>query len=260
MVGQTVLRSGQRRSAIRPIASPLRSASLCRPRAPVCRVPDTRDEIVSQRRHGAMFGPGWRFARERRAGASFRADRPATNRYVDGSTLKVRTSRLSGGTPGAISVAGLLVEAEDVPGWIPEPRGDLWCVDADRLDDLAAVGEDCFDRRGNAVDHDVDQQTWLGRRRSTVHPSSAHLTRTVVESGVSITPLSDLPAEDCLVESRGASDVDRRNLGEWAARAVIIPPGPDRNRGDSRCSLPRRSRGSRTAGRRCRARSSRLST
>src|SRR5216684_4269458 len=57
----------------------------------------------------------------------------------------------------------LLIKADDVSRRIAKSRGDLRRVHPDRLHDLAAVSNDRLDGRGNAVNHDVDQQARLCR-------------------------------------------------------------------------------------------------
>ena len=56
----------------------------------------------------------------------------------------------------------LLIEPDDVPARIAEPRGDFRRIRANRLHDLASVGDEGVNRRGHAVHHDVDEQS--GRR------------------------------------------------------------------------------------------------
>ena len=59
-----------------------------------------------------------------------------------------------------------LVKPDDVPARVPEPRGDLRSVRADRLYNLAPVGGDRLNGRRNTIDHDVNQETRLGGRRA----------------------------------------------------------------------------------------------
>src|SRR6267143_1986405 len=106
----------------------------------------------------------------------------------------------------------LLVETDDVPRRIPKPGGNFRSVDADGLHDLASVGYDRVHGGGDAVNHDVNEQTGLWRRRPTGHPGAADLTDSVVEGGLPVTSLSETPAEDGLVEGGGTTDVPSRNL------------------------------------------------
>ncbi len=56
---------------------------------------------------------------------------------------------------------GLLVEADDVSCRVAEPRSDLGRVRADRLHELASVGDDRVKGGGHAVNHDVNEKAGL---------------------------------------------------------------------------------------------------
>jgi tRNA-binding protein len=114
--------------------------------------------------------------------------------------------------PLRCSSGRLLVEPEHVPCRITKPGRDLGRVGVDGLYDHAAVGHDRLERRGNAVDHHVEEKAGLRGRRAAEHPSAAHLAGGVVEGGLAVVTLPDVPAEDVPIESRGARDVDGGNL------------------------------------------------
>src|SRR5262245_11582376 len=107
---------------------------------------------------------------------------------------------------------GFLVEAEHVACRIAKARGDLWCIPADGLDDLAAVGDDGVDGRGHAVHHDVNEKPRLRRRRPAAHPTAAHFADRVVERKGAVAPLPDVPAEYFRVEVGRATDVCGRDF------------------------------------------------
>jgi hypothetical protein len=73
------------------------------------------------------------------------------------------------------------------------------------------VCDDEVDGRGDAVDHDVDQQAELRRRRPTNDPRAAHLARRIVERGVTVAAPPDAPAEYRVVEGGRAIDVGCRD-------------------------------------------------
>jgi hypothetical protein len=60
------------------------------------------------------------------------------------------------------------------------------------LHDLASIGDDRVDSRNDTIDHDVEQQAWLGRRRPAEYPCSTHFTGSVVEGGVTVAALPAL--------------------------------------------------------------------
>ncbi len=66
---------------------------------------------------------------------------------------------------GSDGLDRLLVESNDVAGRVPEPRGDLGRVHADGLHDFASVGDYGVDGPCDAVDHDVEEEARLRRRR-----------------------------------------------------------------------------------------------
>src|SRR5207244_7549803 len=59
----------------------------------------------------------------------------------------------------------LLVEANHISTGVTEPRSDLGRVPADRLHDLAPIGDDHVNSGGDAIDHEVIQQAGLRGRR-----------------------------------------------------------------------------------------------
>src|SRR5512141_983779 len=68
----------------------------------------------------------------------------------------------------------VLVEPEHVAARVAEPRRDLRVIGADGLNDLATVGLHRIARRGDAVHHDVDEQTWRIRRRPAESKRATH--------------------------------------------------------------------------------------
>ena len=131
-------------------------------------------------------------------------------------------------------MAGLLVEADYVSSRVAEPRGDFGRIHADGLHEFAPVGDDGVNRRGDTVDHDVDQQPGRCRRRPAEDPRPAHCASCIVERNRAVAPLPDPPAEDFLVELGRATDIDggdfdvadlavcqcRRHL--WAPEVVVV--------------------------------------
>src|ERR1700682_1053127 len=140
------------------------------------------------------------------AWASFRpsARRDARRRFLRrrGVILLLGRSR----TPG------FLVKADDVSRGIAESRGDLGRIGPDGLHELAAVGKDGVDGRGHAVDHEVDEQARLRRRRPADYPRAAHFAGRIVECDVTIAALPDPPAENLGVEVGRTLEVDRGQL------------------------------------------------
>src|SRR4029453_15071556 len=98
------------------------------------------------------------------------------------------------------------------PARITEPRRHLARIATNRLHDLPAVRYDRVARRGDAVDHDVDEQPWLIGRRSADSPGTAHLAGRVVERGCAIATTADVPAEHLRVKVRRTLHVGRRHL------------------------------------------------
>ena len=76
----------------------------------------------------------------------------------------------------------------------------------------SSVSDDRLDRRLGVVDHDIEQQTRIGRRLPAGHPRSTHLSDRVVESSCPVASLPEPPAEDGLVEGSRGLDIGRRDL------------------------------------------------
>src|SRR2546430_5266474 len=114
-------------------------------------------------------------------------------------------------SPGARPIR-LLIEANHVAGRISKPRGNLWRVGADRLDDFAAACDDGFHRCGHAVDHDVYEESGLGRRRPTGDPGATDLSDGIVEREVTVTAPANIPAENPTIELRRPPDVCGGNI------------------------------------------------
>src|SRR6185369_9217398 len=141
---------------------------------------------------------------------------PRISTATRGSTSPAlgRRRRTSSGTriSGARRLTRFLVEPEYVAAGIAKACRDLGRVTADRLHDLAAVGDDLLDRRGDAIDHDVDENADLARRWSARLPGPAHFSDAVVERGATVAARSHAPPEHGLVERCRAFDVRRRHL------------------------------------------------
>ena len=60
------------------------------------------------------------------------------------------------------------------PDGVPESRGNLWRVHADRLHDLTAIRDHRINRRSHAVNHYVNQKAGLCGGRATDHPTATH--------------------------------------------------------------------------------------
>lgn len=78
--------------------------------------------------------------------------------------------------------AGVLVEADHVSCRIAESRGYLGRISTNRLHEFTTVGNDRVDGRRHTVHHDVYEQSWFGRCRSTNNPLATHFSGRVVES------------------------------------------------------------------------------
>src|SRR2546423_8306406 len=110
------------------------------------------------------------------------------------------------------SLRRLLIQADDVPRWIFEPRRNLRRIGPDLLNDASAIGPYRLERRGNAIDHDVDEKPGIACGGSTHLPGAAHATDSVVERGTTVAARSHLPAEYRYVELRRPFDIERRQL------------------------------------------------
>src|SRR5438876_5292158 len=107
---------------------------------------------------------------------------------------------------------GSLVQADHVPGRIPEPRRDLLRVPADRLHERPAMRDDVLDGRGDALHHDVDHEARSAGGWPAEYPGPADRAHRVVERRRAVAALANPPAEDLLVEFGGLADVERRDL------------------------------------------------
>ncbi len=106
----------------------------------------------------------------------------------------------------------MLIEAEHVSGGVAESCGDLGCVSADRLRDLAAVCDDEVQSGRGAVDHNVNHKTGRGGGRTSEDPGTADFADSVIERDAAVAAFPDIPAKDFSVElSRGCS-VNSGNL------------------------------------------------
>src|SRR5436309_687918 len=85
--------------------------------------------------------------RRRRCSTGFGTRAPSQARVEPRATVVSGSSSTAG---------GLLIEAEDVAGGIAESGGDFGSVDANGLNDLAALGFDLLHGRGGVIDHDVN--------------------------------------------------------------------------------------------------------
>jgi hypothetical protein len=104
-------------------------------------------------------------------------------------------------------------DAEDVSGRITKGSERLTlALRVLRCHDLTACRDDLLQCALYVRDHDVEQEARLRRRRTVGDPSPADLTAGVVEGGITVAAPPDVPAEDGLVEARGAMNVDGRDL------------------------------------------------
>src|SRR5438132_11371871 len=103
-------------------------------------------------------------------------------------------------------LARFLIETKYISRGIAEPRRDLGMIGADGLHDLASMSADQFGSRGNAVNHDIDQQTRLTGWWPARYPSAAELTDAVIERRTAVTAQADLLAEDGMVERNRPSN------------------------------------------------------
>src|ERR1700686_3536296 len=99
-----------------------------------------------------------------------------------------------------LSLGRFLIKTDYVSAGIAKSGGDFWGVFADFLHDLASVGDYQFERFGDAVDHDVQQQAWLFGGRAAQHPRSAHFADAIVEGGGAVAALPDVPAKNLFVK------------------------------------------------------------
>src|SRR5262249_39643929 len=76
----------------------------------------------------------------------------------------------------------MLVKADKISAGIAYTRGDFRRIGADGLHEFAAFRDERFDCRGDAIDHDVDQQPRGCCRRTAGYPRAAHLARAIVKS------------------------------------------------------------------------------
>src|SRR2546425_12367351 len=102
--------------------------------------------------------------------------------------------RFCGSTSDAPS-GGLLVKADYVSRRVAEPRSDFGRVCANRLHDLAPIGDDHLHGRGHAVDDDVNEKTGLCGGRGPVLPSAAYLAGRTVKDRTTTTTSPGGPAE-----------------------------------------------------------------
>jgi hypothetical protein len=68
----------------------------------------------------------------------------------------------------------VLIKTDDIPRRVPESRGNLWRVHADRLHDLTAIRDHRINRRSHAVNHYVNQKAGLCGGRVADHPAATH--------------------------------------------------------------------------------------
>jgi hypothetical protein len=94
----------------------------------------------------------------------------------------------------------LLIKTDYISRRIAESRSDFRRVHADRLHELAAIGNNGVNGHGDTVNHNVDQQTGLLHRLPTDYPCAADFAHRVVKSSAAVVALSDLPAENLFVK------------------------------------------------------------
>src|SRR5207249_3645695 len=98
------------------------------------------------------------------------------------------------------------------PARVLEPGSDLWSVGTNLLHDYAAIRHDRVDGLLDAVDHDIEEHSRLGRWRAAGYPRPTHLANRIVKGSGAVAALSDRPAEDVLVKSCRAADIGCRNF------------------------------------------------
>src|ERR1700676_1892189 len=121
---------------------------------------------------------------------------------------------LSGAASGRLCLrqARLLVDAEEVPGWVEERRQDLTPGRSRRKHDVAPAGSDRGGGGGCIGNHDVGQDAGLGIRCPVENPGATDLSGGVVEGRTVGIAKPNVPAEDTLVESSRLADVESRDL------------------------------------------------
>jgi hypothetical protein len=95
----------------------------------------------------------------------------------------------------------LLIKTDYISRRIAESRSDFRRVHTDWLYELAAIGNNGVNRRGDTVNHDVDQQTSLDHWLPADYPCAADFAHRVVKSSAAVVGLSDLPAKNLVVKS-----------------------------------------------------------
>src|SRR5207253_9757264 len=81
-----------------------------------------------------------------------------------------------------------------------------------RLHDLAAVCNDRINGRGDAINHDVDQQAHLYHWFPAEHPSAAHFANRIIKGNCPVAAGPGIPTEDLFVEVGGSLNIARRHF------------------------------------------------
>ena len=143
-----------------------------------------------------------------RASISRRGSRSASSllRRLTGRMIGRRTRACEArrGDHPAVLVDGLLVNADHVSGRVPEPGGYLGSVHADRLHDLATLGNDASTVAARMSTHDR-RATRVRPSAAADHPRAAHPTGRIVEC--------EAPSPRCRSPSRTHSRRSRPSGG-----------------------------------------------
>src|SRR5215211_3339700 len=121
--------------------------------------------------------------------------------------LSQREGRLS-----CSCLSGLLIESNDVSARIAETPSDLRRVSADRLNYFSAARGDLVESFLDAVDHYVDEHSYVLGRPPVGSPGSTHLACGIIKCGTAVSPFPDLPAEHGRIESRRRFDIRSRKF------------------------------------------------
>src|SRR5207237_9207644 len=90
--------------------------------------------------------------------------------------------------------------------------GNLRSITTYRLHDLSSVRNHRVDRCGDAINHDINQESRLGRWFPPQHPSAAHFANRIIKGNCAVAACPGIPTEDRLVEVGGSRNVARRHF------------------------------------------------
>src|SRR6185295_3696535 len=135
-----------------------------------------------------------RVAARRMPGAVPQAATPRAGRGNDVAPWKPPDGA---GLPGLL---WFLIESDDVPARIAEPRRDFRRINTEGLDDSTPGRDNGLHGGLDAIHHDVEEQAGCRRRWAADNPGSAHFAGRIVECGGSVTPLANVPAKHLRIE------------------------------------------------------------